>query len=228
MTESNDNNKDASWKSFKPEDLSGRARYGLCISSVVPRPIGVISTVSSKDEDGVVNCAPFSYTSLSTHDPPIVTHGIVLSGGKKKDTLVNIEATEEWVFNVLTVSYLEETNACSASVPPEANEMELNGLETLPCQFVSPPRVAKANVAMECKLWDKKEVFNDHGEHTTTIVMGRVVNFHIHESVLKDGQEDNDPRVDLKKLQAVGRAGDITYWPVGVNDDNILAMPRPK
>lgn len=221
------------WKSFKPDELSGRARYGMCISSVVPRPVAVITSVSSNADDadtagGIVNCAPFSYTSLLTHDPPIVAHGICLANGRKKDSLVNIEATGEWVYNVLTTGYTEETNACSASLPADVDETEATGLETLPCEMVSPPRLEKATVAMECKLWDKKEVFNDKGEHTTTIVMGRIVNFHVHESVLKDGQAEDDPRVDLKKLQAVGRAGDITFWPHGVIDDNMLSAARPK
>lgn len=216
------------WKSYKPEELSGRAKYGMCISSIVPRPIAVITSISSKDEDGIVNCAPFSYTSLSTHDPPIVTHGICLVDGKKKDSLVNIEATGEWVYNVLTTDYTDESNVCSASYPADVDETKETGLETLPCELITPPRIEKATVAMECKLWDKKEVFNDKGEHTTTIVMGRVVNFHVHESVLKDGQADDDPRVDLIKLQPVGRAGDITFWPHGVKSDNMIASERPK
>ena len=216
------------WKSFKPEELSRGARYGLCISAVVPRPVGVLSTISSRDGSGIVNCAPFSYTSLATHDPPIVTHGICLSGGKKKDTLRNIEATGEWVYNVLTTSYLEDANACAASLPEDVSEVKEFAIDTLPSDKVLPPRISKANVAMECKLWDKKEVFNDEGEHTTTIVMGRVVKFHVHESVLKDGRNEDEPLVDLKKLDAVGRAGDITYWPNGVEDSNTLPMGRPK
>ena len=56
----------------------------------------------------------------------------------------------------------------------------------------------------------------------------RVVKFHVHESVLKDGRDEDEPLVDLKKLDAVGRAGDITYWPNGVEDSNTLPMGRPK
>mmetsp|Transcript_432 Transcript_432/g.614 ORF Transcript_432/g.614 Transcript_432/m.614 type:complete len:184 (+) Transcript_432:2249-2800(+) len=115
------------WKTFSPDDLGRAQRYGLCISSVVPRPVGVLSTISSKEGDGIVNCAPYSYTSLAAHDPPIVTHGICLSGGKKKDTLANIEVTEEWVYNVLSTSYLEEANECSATLPPDVDELKKVG-----------------------------------------------------------------------------------------------------
>jgi flavin reductase (DIM6/NTAB) family NADH-FMN oxidoreductase RutF len=216
------------WKSFKPEDLAGPDRYRLCVSSVVPRPVAVITSISSKDSEGIVNCAPFSYTSMAANDPPIVTHGINLSGGKKKDTLANIEATGEWVFNVLTTKYLENANSCAASLAPDVSETEEFGLKMLPCELVIPPRLAEASVAMECKLVDKKEIFNDAGEHTTTIVMGRVVNFHVHESVLQEGQPDTAPIVDLEKLNAVGRAGGVTYWPVGVESANTSTMGRPK
>mmetsp|Transcript_432 Transcript_432/g.618 ORF Transcript_432/g.618 Transcript_432/m.618 type:complete len:82 (+) Transcript_432:2743-2988(+) len=81
---------------------------------------------------------------------------------------------------------------------------------------------------MECKLIDKKEIFNDDGAHMTTVVIGRVVNFHIHTSVLKDGRAQDAPIVDLDKLDAVARAGDITYWPNGVEKRNTNPMPRPK
>jgi flavin reductase (DIM6/NTAB) family NADH-FMN oxidoreductase RutF len=151
----------------------------------------------------------------------------------KKDTLKNIEETNEWVFNVLTTNYLPEANDCSASLPEDQDETKEYGLQTLPSRFVKPPRLADAKVSLECKFWDKKEVYNDDGEHTTTIVMGRVVHIHVHSSVLKqkvapDGS--TSPLVDLTKLQAVGRAGDITYWPVGISnpDSDALSMPRPK
>ena len=100
------------WKSYNPDTMAPGARYSLCISSVVPRPVGVLTTLDPGT--GIVNCAPFSYSSLSTHDPPIVTHGICMSNGKKKDSLRNIEATGEWVFNVLEVGYLEQANDTSS------------------------------------------------------------------------------------------------------------------
>jgi len=217
------------WVSLDPNALSVGERYRLLTSAVVPRPVAVISTRSI---DGVVNCAPFSYTSLSSHDPPIVTHGIAVSqGSKKKDTLQNIEDTGEWVFHILTKTYLTKANDCAATLPSDQDETAAFDLPTLDCDEVNAPRLEEAAVALECKLWDKKEVMNDQGIHTTTIVMGRVVRVHVHESVLKEQQdEDSPPVVDLIKLQAVGRAGDITYWPVGVThpETETLPMPRPQ
>ncbi|CAJ1948515.1 unnamed protein product [Cylindrotheca closterium] len=227
----------SSWYSVDPNDLTGGQLYSLCISSVVPRPVAVISTRSSS---GVVNCAPFSYTGLLSHDPPTVAHGIGLKRGKdgmeKKDTLTNIEETKEWVFNLLTTEYLSEANQCAANFAPGEDETQLveGTLTTLPCDKVQPPRLEQAAVSMECQLVETKEMKNDDGDHTTTIVIGRVVQFHIRKDVLVPMAEDDDspPQwiVDLQKLQAVGRAGGVTYWPVGMAEDGTgsLEMKRPQ
>jgi len=202
------------WNSYNLADLSVGAAYKLGISAVVPRPVGVLTTVDP--ETGIVNCAPFSYTSLASHDPPIVTHGLCLSNGKKKDSLRNIEASQEWVCHVLTTHFLSESNECAASLPPDQSEIDANNLETLDCDLIKVPRLKLAPLAMECKLFDKKELFNDEGKHTTTIVMGRVVKYHIRSDVLAvDCDIKTSPIIDLHRLQAVGRAGGITYWPVG-------------
>jgi len=220
---------DAEWASFDPSsDLTVSAAYQLCISAVVPRPIAVITSKDPKS--GVLNCAPYSYTSLSGHDPVVVTHGLSVSRANgKKDTHRNIEESGEWVYNVLSTNYLEKANECAASLPFEEDETAHVGLELLyDCTNASGvPRLKDAMVAMECKLIDKKEIFNDEGRHTTTIVIGRVTRFHLHSSILKRGQSDEEPRVDLEALQSVGRAGDITYWPVGTTPETIRPMKRP-
>jgi len=97
----------------------------------------------------------------------------------------------------------------------EVSELNLN---TTPCEVIKAPRLTQARLSMECKLIHKYEVKNDAGEHTTTIVMGRVVRFHIHEDVLEKGRDEDKPLVDLCKLNPVGRAGGTTYWPVGVQN----------
>jgi flavin reductase (DIM6/NTAB) family NADH-FMN oxidoreductase RutF len=53
-----------------------------------------------------VNCAPFSYFTVVSHDPPLLVIGIC-TVGKKKDTLVNIETTGQFVVNIMSTWYLE-------------------------------------------------------------------------------------------------------------------------
>jgi len=80
-------------KSYFPSELkSSGGIYGLMISAVVPRPIAL---VSSQDSSGIINCAPFSYFNMVSHDPPLVVIGCCINGRtkSKKDTLKNIEDT---------------------------------------------------------------------------------------------------------------------------------------
>jgi len=219
------NSLSSEWKLYDPKELGVGATYNLGISAVIPRPVAVITSASSLGDDAIINCAPFSYTGLFSHDPPIVAHGICLSNGNKKDTLINIEETGQWVYNVLSESYVEAANACSEAVLATVDEMEMSGLSPLDSSFISVPRIEQAKVSMECVLDSTKEIRNDKGEHTTTIVFGRVVKYHVHESVLVENDDPNYPQVDLEKVKACGRAGDITYWPVGEAKE--LKIPRP-
>ena len=93
----------------------------------------------------------------------------------------------------------------------------------MPCEIVNVPRIKKALVAMECVLESSKEIINDDGKHTTTVVFGRIVKYHIHSSVL--GGTDERPVVDLEKIRLCGRVGDVTYWPAG--EGKALSMRRP-
>ncbi len=209
--------------SYCPKKLKEMgAIYGMCISAVVPRPIGLITSLDKTGQH--VNCAPFSYTGLMSHDPPMICHGLCLSRNEtKKDTLVNMEDTKEWVVHIISDDYLKEANVTAAAVPAHVNELELANLNTLPSLHSNIPRIRQAKVAMECKLVHSYPVLNDDGVHTTTIVIGRIVQFHIHKSVLDSPNEK--PKVNLEALRPVGRVGDITYWPVG--EAKAVSMKRP-
>lgn len=162
---------------------------------------------------------------LVSHDPPMVCHGICLSSKGKKDTLVNIENTKQWVFNVMSMPWVEKANACAVECDSGTSEIDIAGLHTLPCENITVPRVEEAMVSMECELDSIKEVFNDDGKHTTSIVFGRIVRYHVHTSVLAGDLVANRPVVDLEKMQFVGRAGGVTYFPAG--EGKSLSMERP-
>jgi flavin reductase (DIM6/NTAB) family NADH-FMN oxidoreductase RutF len=93
---------------------------------VVPRPIALTSTLSSS---GIRNVAPFSYFNIVAHDPPTIVIGICKSpNGNKKDTLVNIEETGEFVVNIISDWMVEAANHTCGTFPPEIDEMELRYL----------------------------------------------------------------------------------------------------
>lgn len=169
------------FKSFLSNDLrKAGGLYSLAISAVIPRPIAL---VTSQDSVGNINCAPYSYFNLVSHDPPLVIIGNSLnvrSAIKKKDTLRNIEETGNYQFirmefkskwkiyiswaitfilgqfvvNIMSDWYVESANHCSGAFPHDVNELEKAGLSSLPSDIVKPPRVGSAAVQLECEvLW---------------------------------------------------------------------------
>jgi flavin reductase (DIM6/NTAB) family NADH-FMN oxidoreductase RutF len=194
-------------RSFDPAGESVQNIYKLMIGALVPRPIAF---VSSLDERGVRNLAPFSYFTAVSADPPVVLfcpsvrredpqRGLAA----RKDTLLNVIATREFVVNVVTEAIAEKMNATSAQVPPEVDEFELAGLTPLPSDLVKPPRVAESPVQMECRLRQIIEVSDRPAGGS--IVLGEVVRFHVREDLVENY------RIDPDKLAAVGRMGGPTY-----------------
>jgi flavin reductase (DIM6/NTAB) family NADH-FMN oxidoreductase RutF len=140
------------YKEYDPADLKKTGGlYNLLISSVIPRPIALVSSMS---KDGNLNCAPFSYFNALNHDPPLITLGLCTQGRKrqKKDTLRNIEETGEFVVNIISSWYVDSANHTSGLFPQEINEMELAGMTNLKSSKVSPPRVGESAIQLECKV----------------------------------------------------------------------------
>ena len=95
---------------YEPDKNDHGLRYNPLKACVVPRPIGWITTLSA---EGVVNLAPFSFFNLLSYDPPFVmfSAGGHEEDGGKKDTVVNVEATGEFVYNMATWAQREQMNA---------------------------------------------------------------------------------------------------------------------
>src|SRR5580692_7107940 len=129
---------------YEPRDGHGLAHDPLN-SIVAPRPIGWISTRSS---GGVHNLAPYSFFNLFNYKPPIL--GFASIGWK--DSVANVQATGEFVWNLATQSLAEAMNASSATVPAAQDEFELARLTATPSKLVRAPRVAESPVSFECRL----------------------------------------------------------------------------
>jgi flavin reductase (DIM6/NTAB) family NADH-FMN oxidoreductase RutF len=194
-------------RSFDPAQESVQNIYKLMIGAIVPRPIAFVSSV---DERGVRNLAPFSYFTAVSADPPVVlfcpsVRREDLQRGLRahKDTLLNIIATREFVVNVVTEAIAEKMNATSAQVPPEVDEFDLTGLTALPSELVKPPRVAESPVQMECRLRQVIEVSDRPAGGS--IVLGEVLRFHVGDDLVENF------RIDPDKLAVLGRMGGRTY-----------------
>ena len=110
---------------FNPDTLDPSAVYKLLTGSVIPRPIGWISTL---DKNGINNLAPFSYFNAVGEDPPHVMFSTVRSNNTNKDTLNNVLSTHQFVVNMVTEDLVEQMNATAQAVAADVDEFELVGL----------------------------------------------------------------------------------------------------
>jgi len=179
-----------------------RSIYKLMTGAIVPRPIAFVSSVGS---DGVHNLAPFSFFAGVSADPPVICFCPMIrsSDGKKKDTLHNIEATGEFVVNVVSEELVAQMNICSGEYPPDVDEFALSGLTPVGSDLVKPPRVKEARISMECTLHQIIPVSDR--PLGASLVLGRILRFHIQDELF-----DNF-KIDPDRLRAVGRMGGPTY-----------------
>ncbi len=175
--------------------------YKLMIGSIVPRPIGFISTINP---EGVYNLAPFSFFNGVCSKPPIVLFStVVRSDGKQKDTLNNVEATGEFVANIVSEEFATQMNATSADVPPDVDEFAVSGLTPIPSDLVRPPRVKESKVNMECKVIQVVHFGDSPGAGST--IFGEILRFHIQDALF------DNYRINPDLLHAIGRMGGPTY-----------------
>jgi flavin reductase (DIM6/NTAB) family NADH-FMN oxidoreductase RutF len=167
---------------------------------IVPRPIAFVSSVST---EGIVNLAPFSFFNAMAYDPATIVLGISRSAGwKEKDTLANIEATGEFVVNVVVDDIAEAMNSTAAEFPTDVDEFEVGGLTAAPSELVRAPRVAESPVNMECRL-NQVVAVGDGTKHA--IVIGEIVLMHIRDDII------NGHRINHQRLKPVGRLAGNMY-----------------
>jgi flavin reductase (DIM6/NTAB) family NADH-FMN oxidoreductase RutF len=180
-------------------------RYNPLKACVVPRPIGWITTI---DAAGVVNLAPFSFFNLLSYDPPFVmfSAGVHEQDGGRKDSVANVEATGEFVYNMATWAQKNQMNETAHIVDRTVDEMAAVGLEALPSRLVRPPRVKGSPVHFECRLHQIVVLPGHKPSSEHHLVLGRVVAVHI-----DDAAFTADGRIDVVKLRPIARLGYKDY-----------------
>ncbi|MDM8532911.1 flavin reductase family protein [Anaerolineales bacterium HSG25] len=182
---------------LSPQDLSTKELYKLLTGTIVPRPIGWISSVN---EAGQANLAPFSFFNGVCANPPHVLFcpGIRDTTNAPKDSFTNVQATGEFVVNIVTEALAEAMNATATELPASVDEFEFAGLTAVPSVHVKPPRVAESPVSYECRVVHIYEVGQQPGNGT--IVVGEIIHIHVNDEIISDNFY-----IDLSKLQPVGR-----------------------
>jgi flavin reductase (DIM6/NTAB) family NADH-FMN oxidoreductase RutF len=179
---------------YDPQHLSPRERYKVLTSFVLPRPIAWVTTVGST---GVVNAAPFSFFNVFAEDPPLCMFAANLGpDGLIKDTVANIQRTNEFVVNMTDEPLAQAMHETSGDFPPEIGEPGYLGLKLAPSSKIAVPRLADAPWAMECRTWKTIDV-----NHDRLLIMGEGINFHIRDELW-------DPaamRVHMDRYHPIGR-----------------------
>lgn len=179
---------------FDMDRLDAQQRYKILASSIVPRPIAWITSVSP---DGIVNAAPFSFFNMMGNNPATVTIGLMPQNGRLKDTAANILATGEFVINLVDEANVEAMNMTCIDAPADVDETQLAGLTLAPSETVKPPRIATAPVSLECRMLSSVVT-----GPLQTIVIGQVHLVHMRDEFVLDAERCY---IDTPKLALVAR-----------------------
>jgi flavin reductase (DIM6/NTAB) family NADH-FMN oxidoreductase RutF len=188
--------------------------YQALVGVVAPRPIAWVTTI---DDQGRVNLAPFSFFNAFGANPPVVVFSPTLRrDGSRKDTLLNLGIVPEFVLNAAVEDLAEKMNATAKELPRGQSEAEYAGLTLQPSAKVRPPRVAESPVHLECCV--RQIISIGDGPIAANLVIGEVLLIHIDDSVL-----DTSGRVDPRKLKTIARLGGNHYC----RSTDLFEMERP-
>jgi flavin reductase (DIM6/NTAB) family NADH-FMN oxidoreductase RutF len=171
--------------------------YKLLTNLVVPRPIAWVST---RSQSGVVNLAPYSFFNAIGSEPLYVMVSVGQNDkGGVKDTARNIESSGEFVVNMVTEELFDAMNISAADFPPDHSELDAAQLQTAPCVHVQTPRIAQAQVSLECKLFSAQQLGKN------TLFIGEVLMFHVADALI-------DARLRINNFSPIGRLGSPSVY----------------
>ncbi len=169
--------------------------YKLLASVILPRPI---AWIISKDNNGAINAAPYSFFNILGSDPPVIAVGFAKAPDRDtKDSLHNILRDREFVVNLVPEELAEAMNTTATNAPRGLSETNIAGLELLPGKAVDVPRIAGSPVALECRFL---QTINLGG--SSTIMMATIVYAHVRTSAFEDA---NRLHIDPAKMRLIGR-----------------------
>lgn len=181
--------------------------YKLLTGTIIPRPIGWISTI---DENGVNNLAPFSYFNMVSSYPPCVMFSTRRDDNKNKDTLNNVLSNNEFVVNLVTMDNVEQMNTTSGNFPPNVDEFEITNLTPIDSESVKPKLVKESLVNLECKVIHNYFIKDKDGNETACVIIGEVQIIHIDDSIISENY-----RINLDKYKPVARLAGSNYSTLG-------------
>lgn len=189
-----------------PNELEHSAVYKLLTGSVIPRPIGWISSI---DENGINNLAPFSYFNAVGEDPPHVMFSTVRGNNTNKDTLNNVLSNGQFVVNMVTEELAEQMNTTSQAVASDVDEFQLANLTPIASSKIKPMRVKESPISFECELVHHY-FLEDHKNGGACVIIGRIIMMHFADDVLLDNY-----KINLEAYKPIARLAGSNYAKLG-------------
>lgn len=193
---------------FDPADLTQPDCYKLLIGLIVPRPIALVSTISSTN---TLNLAPFSFfAGVGSNPMSLLFCPANKNDGSDKDSLRNaLPVSEggvgEFVVNVVSEEIARRMAACAEPLAFGESEFDLSGLSPAPSVIVKPPRVLESPASFECRTFQVIRT-NRGAPGGGNVVLGHVVRLHVRDELLNDRLH-----TDPSRLGAIGRMGGLGY-----------------
>ena len=168
---------------------------------------GLVAFVSTCDQEGVLNVAPYSNLMAVLRPTDLVCVAL----WHKRDTLKNIRANNQFVISVPPASMVDKVVPTAQGHPPEVSEFDIAGLTPRPSKVVTPPGVEGAVAWMECEL------VKQYVEKSHVLVLGRVVNLEFDRNCLdENGGLDPEKAQPLMMLQNNKGMRFVTVRDIGV------------
>lgn len=199
--------------SIDPKTYSERENYKLLTTSILPRPIAFVTSIT---KEGVVNGAPFSYFNIVSSAPPRISIAVQRKNGKPKDTARNILEQKTFVVHLVEEGNVNKIHQTAASLQPDESEIHVADLSLVPSKNIATPSIREANVRIECIL-EQAIPLQHETEVGTDLLIGQIVHYHLSNHVFDDG------KVNLKNFKPVSRLGGANYATVG----DIFSIERP-
>lgn len=196
---------------FDLETLAYEESYHLLVSTVLPRPIALVTTL---DDAGGVNAAPFSFFNVMGHDPPALVLGIErATDGGHKDTAHNIRRRRQFGVGLVNEAMAERMNVCAVPFPAGVSELAHADLHPTAAGKIDTPLVAESPVRFECR-----EAMSIGFGRGRTLVVGTIVALHVDD----DYWDAARGRVRSDTLGLIGRMEGAWY----VRTSDRFRMPR--
>lgn len=192
---------------YSPQQEPSPLQFSPFKSCTVPRPIGWLSSVSPQ---GAENIAPYSQWQNLTFDPPMVMFSAnQYPDGRRKDTVLNVEQTGWFVWNMATYELREAVNASAMVLEPHENEFDKlvdHGVTKTYADNYPVPMVKQSPVKFECQYHSTHRVPGNSKVGTVDIIFASVETIHIDDDVIT-----GDGRLDIPRIEPIARLGYFDY-----------------